>query len=163
MYTNLRVKRRRCTRNSEISDTVAPADPKPRQTIVHTPTRSRLLADSVSTAGILPRKKLFERHGIPERTGYRILKEDAARRGENVHLRGRKRLISDDARDHIEYVENLSFPNATQSHYAVAVAEGVDNKASKRTVQRAMAQHGIGTYMAMQKKSLTQQNIDDCI
>jgi hypothetical protein len=39
-------------------------------TIVDTPRRVRLLHDAHSTAGKLPRKKLFQAHNIAEATGY---------------------------------------------------------------------------------------------
>ena len=80
-----------------------------------------------------------------------------------MYNRGRKRKLTSIETDHIEHVENLSFLNGIQFHYAVIVAEGVDNGASERTVQRAMAESGVGTFMAMQKKALSKKNLGEHI
>jgi hypothetical protein len=134
------------------------APPRESNTIIDTPRRERLLCAAQSTAGKLPRKKLFESLNIPKSTAYRILKSDSARRGDGVHSRGRKRALAPHQCEAIETVENASFRNATASHYAIASSIGLAER-SERAIQRNMAQFSVGTYRAQQKKYIHSKNI----
>jgi hypothetical protein len=133
--------------------------PRESNTIVDTPRRVRLLCDAHTTAGKLPRQKLFEAHGIPKSTGYQILKSESARRGDGVHNRGRKRVLALYECEAIETVEDASFYNGTSSHYAVASVIGVAN-GSERAIQRNMTDFGVGTYRAQQKKFIKFKNVE---
>jgi DDE superfamily endonuclease len=133
---------------------LTPASPRKAQTIVDTPRRTRLICAAEATAGKLPRKQLFQAHGVSESTGYRILKSNSTRRGDGVHKRGRKPALSQFEREAIETVEDSSFRFGTARHYTVASALGLAD-ASERAIQRNMAKHGVGTYMAQQKKYIS--------
>ena len=133
---------------------LTPASPKPPKRIVDTVRRTRLLRDAKLTAGKITRKELFKSHGIPERTGRRILRENTSRRSEKLSNRGRKRLLEPHHLQAIETVEDSNFRMASSSHYAVARVIGI-TQASERTIQRNMAEFGVGTYRAAQTKFLT--------
>jgi hypothetical protein len=127
---NMAQTRKTTRRNCQIADSaisLPPASPRKSNTIVDTPRRARLLCDARLTAGKLPRKKLFEAHGIPETTGYRILKSQSSRRSNDVHNRGRKPVLALFERQAIETVEDSSFANASASHYANASSIGLAN------------------------------------
>lgn len=143
--------------DSSISLPSAPS--RKANTIVDTPRRVRLLCDAQHTAGKLPRKQLFLAHNIPESTGYRILKSQSSRRGDNVHKRGRNPALASFERDAIETAEDASFRSASASHYANASALGLAH-ASERAIQRNMAEHGVGTFRAIQKKFINSKNIE---
>jgi hypothetical protein len=127
-------------------------------TIIDTPRRVRLLCDARATAGKIPRKQLFLRHNIPQSTGYRVLKSQNARRGDNVHKRGRKPVLALYKRQTIKTVEDASFRFASSSYYAVASTIGVANS-SERAIQRNIADYGVGTFRAQQKKFIHLKNI----
>jgi hypothetical protein len=150
--------RRNC-RHADSSISLPSASPRETNTIVDTPRRVRLLCAADSTAGKLPRKKLFEAHGIPKSTAYRILNSESARRGDGVHNRGRKPILASHERDAVEAVEDGCFRFAASSHYANASAIGLAN-GSERAIQRNMAEHGVGTYRAQQKKFIHSKNIE---
>jgi hypothetical protein len=61
--------------------------------------------------------------------------------------------------DAIKAVENANFRFGTASHLANASAIGLA-KGSERAIQRNMAEHGVGTYSAKQKKYIAQLSID---
>jgi len=147
-------KPRPCCRKRQLSRSLTPASPKPPKQIVDTVRRTRLLRDAKLTAGKITRKELFKSHGIPERTGRRILRENTSRRSEKLSNRGRKRLLEPHHLEAIEAVEDSSFRFASSTHYAVACSIGI-TQASERTVQRNMAEFGVGTYRAAQTKFLT--------
>jgi hypothetical protein len=67
-------------RERQNSYSLSPISPKPPKRIVDTPRRTRLLRDAKHTAGKILRIELFKQHGIPTRTGYRILREGTERR-----------------------------------------------------------------------------------
>jgi hypothetical protein len=127
--------------------------------MIDTPRRVRLLADAQSTAGKLTRKELFKLHGIAKSTGYHILKKKRARRSERIHNRGRKRVLAPFECDAIEAVENANFRFGTASHLANAGAIGLAH-GSERAIQRNMAEHGVGTYVAKQKKYIAKSSIE---
>jgi hypothetical protein len=131
------------------------SSPRKAQTIIDTPRRVRLLRDAEATAGKLPRKELFKAHNISESTGYRIIKLKTPRRSDRVHNRGRKLVLAPFEREAIETIENSSFRSGTATHYSVASSIGLANR-SERAIQRNMAEHGVGTYMAQQKKFIQQ-------
>ena len=130
--------------------------PKKPKTITDTPRRVALQQDAIATAGKLPRKQLFKKHGIPERTGYDILKSGTARRSERIHNRGRKPLLDQHEREAIETVEDSSFHFATLPHREVADLLGLA-KGSERAIQQNMKDHGVGTFRANQLKALSKQ------
>jgi hypothetical protein len=138
---------------------LSPKSPREPKTIVDTPRRVRLLADAQSTAGKLTRKELFKLHGIAKSTGYRILKEKNARRSERIHDRGRKRILAPFECGAIEAVKNANFRFGTASHFANARAIGLAN-GSERAIQRNMLEHGVGTYVAKQKKYISKSSIE---
>jgi hypothetical protein len=142
---------RKTCRIADSSISLSPTAPRKSNTIVDTLRRARLLCDVHSTAGKLPRKKLFEAHNIPPTTGYRILQSNLLRRGQGVYNRGRKPILAPHERDAIETVKNASFCFGTATHYANASAIGLAN-GSERTIQRNMAEYGVETYLAQQKK-----------
>ncbi|ERF71509.1 hypothetical protein EPUS_00498 [Endocarpon pusillum Z07020] len=127
--------------------------------MLDTPRRARLLADARHTAGKLPRTQLFKIHNISETTGYRIIQEGTARRSEKVHNRCRKRVLAPYECEAIEAVEDANFGFASSSHYRVAQKIGLAN-GSERAIQRNMKDFGVGTYMAAQKKMLSQGHIE---
>ncbi len=149
--------RKNC-RHPDPSIPVPTEPPREPNTIIDTPRRTRLLCDAQSTAGKLPRKKLFESLGIPKSTGYRILKSQSTRRGNGVHNRGRKPVLEPHQCEAIEAVEDASFRAASASHYAVASSIGLA-QGSERSIQRNMAQFSVGTYRAQQKKYIRPRNI----
>lgn len=150
---------RRTCRIANTSISLTPTSPRKSNTIVDTPRRVRLLRDAHSTAGKLPRKKLFQAHNIAEATGYRILKSNSSRRSERVHNRGRKPVLAPHERDAVETVENASFRFGTARYYANASAIGLTNR-SERAIQRNMAEHGVGTYVAQQKKFIQPASVE---
>ncbi len=87
--------RRRARVGVPCSNPPSPQAARISQTILDTPRRLKLLADARAYADKMPRKELFKIHNIAERTGYKILKEETARRGPGVHNRGRKRILKD--------------------------------------------------------------------
>ena len=135
------------------------SSPRRPRTIIDTPRRVNLLRDAVSTAGILPRIELFKSHKINKRTGYRVLKEGTSRRSERIYNRGRKPLLAPHQRDAIEAVEDSAFRFAASSHYAVAKTIGLAG-GSERAIQRNMADHGVGTYAAQQKKFIKKATVE---
>jgi hypothetical protein len=150
---------RRTCRIPDSSISVPPSSPRKRQTIVDTPRRVRLLRDVEATAGKLPRTQLFKAHDVFKATGYRILKSKTPRRSDRVHDRGRKSVLAPYKREAIKIVENSSFRAGIASHYAVASSIGLAN-GSERAIRRNMAEHGVGTYMAQQKKFIQQPSIE---
>ena len=149
---------RRTCRLPDSSISVAPSSPRKSNTIVDTPRRVRLLRDAAATAGKLPRTELFKAHGVAKATGYRILKSKSARRSERIHDRGQKPILAPHQRDAIKTVKNSSFRMGTAKHYTVAKIIGLAN-GSERAIQRNMADHGVGTYMAQQKKWIKSESI----
>jgi hypothetical protein len=133
--------------------------PRKAKTIVDTPRRVRLLTAAQSTAGKMTRKELFKLHGIGQTTGYQILKTKMARRSGRIHNRGRKKVLAPHECDAIEAIENATFRFGTASHYANASAIGLGH-GSERAIQRNMAEHGVGTYVAKQKKHIAQSSIE---
>ena len=150
---------RRTCRIPDPTVNLSPKSPRKAQTMVDTPRRVRLLNDAHSTAGKMTRRELFKLHNIAEATGYRIPKSKEARRSERIHNRGRKAVLAPHERDAIETVENASFRFGTATHLANASALGLA-KGSERAIQRNMAEHGVGTYMAQQKKFIAKASIE---
>ena len=135
----------------------SPSSPRVSKTIVDTPRRIRLLCDAKATAGKLPRTELFKHHKIAKRTGYRILQEGTPRRSLHIQNRGRKRILAPHEYAAIEAVEDSNFRFASASHYTNASAIGLAN-GSERAIQRNMKDFGVGTYMAEQKKYISQSS-----
>ena len=127
--------------------------PETAETIVDTPRRSALLRAAADTAGKLPRRQLFKRYGIPDRTGYRIIKEGTNRRSQRIHNRGRKPLLNQSERQAIETVEDASFRFGSSSHYAIASAIGLAH-GTERAIQRNMKDYGVETFRAKQRRRL---------
>lgn len=150
---------RRVCRKPHSSISLSPSSPRQSKTIVDTPRRTRLLCDAKATAGKLPRTKLFKRHGVPDRTGYRILKEGTTRRSERIHNRGRKPVLLPHQREAIETVENSTFRNGASTHYANASLLGLAN-GTERSIQKNMADYGVGTFMAQQKKYIKSTSVE---
>jgi hypothetical protein len=149
-------------RNCQLPDpSISLTVPSPRQalTVVDTPRRARLICDAQATAGKLPRKALFKAHGVAEATGYRIIKSNSMRRSERIRNRGRKPILAPYQCDAIEAVEDSSFRYAATSHYAIARAIGL-GEGSERAIQRNMHNHGVGTYMAQQKKFILKSSME---
>ncbi|KAF7502461.1 hypothetical protein GJ744_011299 [Endocarpon pusillum] len=152
-------RRRRAAADTICSNPPSPQAPRAPQTILDTPRRTKLLADARAYAGKMPRKELFKIHNIAERTGYKILKQGSMRRGPGVHNRGRKRVLEDHQCAAIEAVEDANFGFASSSHYRVARDIGLA-AGSERAIQRNMADFGVGTYRALQKKWLPAHSIE---
>jgi hypothetical protein len=149
--------RRNCQRpDSSIS--LTESSPRRAQTVVDTPRRARLICDAQVTAGKIPRKQLFKAHGIAEATGYRIVKSKSMRQSEQIRNRGRKPILALYQCDAIEAVEDRSFRYAATSHYAIARAIGL-GEGSERAIQRNMHNYGVGTYMAQQKKFISEGSV----
>ena len=139
----------------QTSQSLSPVTPRAKKRIIDTPHRTRLIHDAKSTAGKITRTELFKKHGISESAGYAILANPNPRRSQKLHNWGRKRLLQPHHVEAIEAVEDSNFRFASSSHYAVACSIGII-QASERTVQRNMAEYGVGTYRAAQKKFLPQ-------
>jgi hypothetical protein len=150
---------RKTCRQPDSSISLSPSSPRKLKTIVDTPRRVKLIRDAQATAGKLPQKQLFRIHNIAEATGYRILKSKSMCRSEGIYNRGRKPILAPHEREAIETVENASFRNGTATHCANASAIGLAN-GSECAIQRNMAEHGVGTYMAQQKKYISQPSIE---
>lgn len=144
-------KRRKVCRRRQILEPLSPSSPRTKNAPVPTPRRAALLRDAVSTAGKLPRAKLFEQYKIPPATGYRILRSGQARRGPDIHKRGRKPILQPYQMDAIETVENATFRFGASTHVAVARHIGIE-EGSERAIQKDMSDYGIKTYAAAQKK-----------
>jgi hypothetical protein len=97
---------------------------------VDTPHRVRLFCAADSTAGKLPRKKLFEAHGISKSTAYHILHSELARRSDSVHKRGRKPILASYKHDTVEAVEDGCF-RFTASYYANISAISLANSSER--------------------------------
>jgi hypothetical protein len=126
MAKTRKIDRKTC-RIIDKSINLSPTSPRKSNTIVDTPRRVRLLRDVHSTAGKLPRKKLFEAHNIPRITGYQIFKSNSSRRSERVHNRGQKSVLVLHERDAVKTVENASFRFETARHYVNANAINLTN------------------------------------
>jgi hypothetical protein len=124
---NTRKTDRRTCRIADPSNSSSPFVPRKSNTIVDAPRRLRLLRDAHSTAGKLPRKKLFKAYNIPPSTGYRILQSNSPRRGQRIYNRDRKPVLASYERDAIKTVENASFRFRTATYYANASAIGLAN------------------------------------
>ncbi|KAF7507088.1 hypothetical protein GJ744_010901 [Endocarpon pusillum] len=157
MARSRKTTRKNC-READSSIPVPTEPPREPNTIVDTPRRTRLLCAAQSTAGKVPQKKLFESLSIPQSTGYRILKSESTRRGDGVHNRGRKRVLEPYQCEAIKAVEDASFRAASSSHYVIARSIGLA-QGSERSIQRNMAEFGVGTYRAQQKKFIRSENI----
>jgi hypothetical protein len=105
------------------------------------------------------RKKLFEAYNISKSTAYRILNSESARCSNSVHKRGRKPVLSTYKCDAVKAVEDSAFRFTASSYYANASAIGLAN-GSERAIQRNMAEHGVGTYRAQQKKFIHPKNVE---
>ena len=147
--------RRICKRAPTHSPTPVRSPKKPR-IIVDTPRRVALLRDAAATAGKLPRRMLFKMHGIPKRTGQRILSEKTARRSQRIHNRGRKPALQEFERDAIEQAENATFELGTKSHATIATWLGLGDH-SERAIQKNMREHGVETFRAEQRKYVNQE------
>ena len=138
----------------QLSRSLTPTSPKSPKRIVDTVRRTHLLRDAKLTAGKITRKELFKSHGIPERTGRRILRENTSRRSEKLSNRGYKRLLELHHLEVIETVEDSNFRMASSSRCAVTRAISI-TQASECTIQRNIAEFGVGTYRAAQIKFFT--------
>ena len=149
-------KRKRAQFDSEI-ELVPPSSSPPDPNVpTDTPHRTRLLTLNKQFEGKVPKIKLFKAANIVNpSTGYQILKEGTPRRSERIKNRGRTKAISDHELRAIETVEDSSFQMGTLPHKVVADYVGVSHDKSERTVQRNMADFGVGTYVAAQGKWLT--------
>lgn len=133
------------------------SSPRKSKTVVNTPRRVRLIRDAQLTVGKWPRRHLFKAHEVSKATGYRILKLNYARRSQSLHNRGRKSILAHKC-DVIEVVENSSFRFRTATHYSNARPLGLA-EGSERSIQRNIANYGVGTYMAQQKKFISNTSI----
>jgi hypothetical protein len=161
VYKMARVRKtsRRNCQNPDPMVNLSPKSPRAPKTIIDTPRRVRLLADAQSTAGKMTRKELFKLHNISQAAGYQILKSKIARRSERIHNRGRKKVLAPFECEAIEAVENANFRFRTASHLANVRAIGLAN-GSERTIQRNMAEYGVRTYVAKQKKYISKSSIE---
>ena len=127
---------------------------------IDTPHRVRLQTLNKQFAGKVSKRAIFKAANLSnhERQGYRILKE-GPRRSERLHNRGRKRQLNDAECHAIEVVEDSSFAWGRKRHAVVADYLGLKGDTSERTIQRSMANHGVGTYVAAQAKFLSDANI----
>jgi hypothetical protein len=149
---------RRTCRKPDSTLSLSPKASRQSNTIVDTPRRVRLLCDAQATAGKMTRKELFKAHNIAEATGYQILKSKITRQSEHIHNQGRKSILASHKRDAIKTVENASFHFGTSTHLAIASSLGLAN-GSERAIQRNIADHGVGTYIAQQKKFIRQASV----
>jgi hypothetical protein len=138
---------------------LSPTSPRASRTIINTPRRVRLLADAHSTAGKMTRKELFKLYGIGKMAGYQILKSKMTRRSERIHNCGRKKVLASFECEVIEAIEDANFRFGTTSHLANARAIGLAN-GSERAIQRNIAEYGVGTYIAQQKKYIAKSSIE---
>jgi hypothetical protein len=81
------------------------------------------------------------------------------RRSERIHNRGRKPVLASYEREAIEAVENANFRFGSASYLANASANGLAH-GSERAIQRNMAEYGVGTYVAEQKKYISKSSIE---
>ena len=144
--------RKRC-RDSRISlpDSDLPA--RKRRQVIDTPRKNRLIADIDTLQGQVTHSEIFRRYGVSKASGYRILANNGLR-SQSGHRCKRKRLLSKQELAAIETFENASFHHGTQAHFTVAQHLGI-SQASERTVQRRMAEYGVYTYTAAQRKAMT--------
>jgi hypothetical protein len=154
-------RRKICRHTPEIELPIPSSSPAPPGTMPDTPHRARLLDLDHKFRGKVPKKDIFRAANInSERTGYRILRSESARRSDGPKRRGAKRKIPPHIADAIETVEDSSFAWGTAPHIHVARSLGVTD-VSERTAQRTMANHGVKTYVAAQAKFLSQENMDE--
>ncbi len=108
----------------------------------------------------MTRKELFKRHDIAEAIGYRILESKTARRGE-----ARPFII--EAENHFLLLMNAMLLKESKmphfalepTHLAVASAIGLA-KGTERAIQHNMADYGVRTYMAQQKKYIKNTSME---
>jgi hypothetical protein len=107
----------------------------------------------------MTRKELFKLHNISQATGYEILKSKMTRWSEQIHNRGRKKVLAPFKCEAIEAVKNANFHFGTASHLANARAIDLAN-GSKRAIQRNMAEYDVRTYVVKQKKYISKSLIE---
>jgi DDE superfamily endonuclease len=154
VYKMARVRKtsRRNCQNPDPTVNLSPKSPRAPKTII-------LLADAQSTVGKMTRKELFKLHNISQAAGYQILKSKIARRSERIYNRGRKKVLASFECEAIEAVENANFRFGTASHLANARAISLAN-GSERAIQRNIAEYGVKTYVAKQKKYISKSSIE---
>jgi hypothetical protein len=141
--------------------TTPPFSPRKKRCVLDTPRRTALLRDAQLSAGKITRKKLFQKHKVSEREGYKVLKEGHLRRSEKLHQRGRYTLFPDHFCHAVEVVEDSSFDTRTRTHYEIAQLLGLTKHGvSERTVQQRMKEWGVGTFVAAQVEPLSINNIE---
>jgi hypothetical protein len=73
---------------------------------------------------------------------------------ERIHNHSRKAVLAPHERNAIETVKNALFRFRTATYLVNASALGLA-KGSERAIQRNIAEHSVGTYIAQQKKFIT--------
>lgn len=124
-----------------------------KRSIIDTPRKNRIIEDIETLQGQVTQNEIFRRHGVSTRSGQRIIASGDVRSAQG-HRCKRKRLLSAQDLATIETFENASFQHGTQRHFTVAQHLGF-TEPSERTVQRLMAEYGVGTYTAAQRKAMT--------
>lgn len=100
--------------------------PRKRRSIIDTPRKNLVLADVETLQGQVTQREIFQRHGISQRSGERILANGASRLASG-HKSKRKRLLSEVDLATVETIENASFHHASQRHFVVAQHLGIRN------------------------------------
>lgn len=144
---------RKRARTEQDIDLGPPSTPRKKGSIIKTPRRTRIIRDCALFEGKVSQLRIFDHHRVSETSGKRILRSNTERSSQG-HRCSKKRKLNDTDLANIETFENASFYHSTQTHFAVAQQLGYTN-VSKRTVQRRMAEYGVGTYTAAQRKAMT--------
>lgn len=149
VITSPRKTRQRARKARELTS----ASPRRHYAFIATPRRIRLRQEAIDTKGSVRRIDLFHKYGVSAREGYRILKEDKERASQNLSKRGRKLVLASYQREAIETVEDANFGMTAQGHPTIARVLGLDNR-TDRAIQSNMADYGVGTFRAAQKRDL---------
>ena len=138
---------RRNANRVQLIKSLSPTSPRRKNTVIPSPKRTALLLEAKRTAGTLPRKKLFKKYNVSERSGYRVLKLNEPRRLERIRNRGRKPALYPHKAHAMEVAQQSSFRFATATHYSMAKQLSI-GRGKERAIQQQMLDYGVGVYRA---------------
>ena len=164
MQTRSKTVRKRAPRNSQAKCQTPPLSPRKPKATIPTPTRTRVLDKVQELGGSVPKEQIFEKCGVSDRSGYRILQSHQTRRSGKAKNSGRHAAMYLHQAQAVKVVEDSSFKFAAMKHQDVAKWIGVDNNKSERAIQRDMSNMvNQKTRVAAQAHSLTRENKDERI
>ena len=143
---------RKRARNEQKIDLGPRSSPRKKGSVIKSPRRGRILRDCEIFEGIVSQPTIFHHHRVSKTAGESILASGNPRTNKDYRC-NKKHKLSDTNLAVMETFEDASFHHGTQSHFTVARHLGFRD-VSERTVQRLMANYGVGTYTAAQQKAM---------